>query len=245
MKKITIIMVSLLLLFGCKKSEITYQAEIIPNALTDADGNIYDAVRIGDQVWMAENMRVKSDIPSAPPYSNLDYPQYMYPDNDPNKEQTYGLLYSWGAAQEVCPEGWHLPDSVDWVKLVETVSSIDKNEKYGNIAAFLCGNMGWVEKHKKNAGGDIHASGRNCTGFNALPASSNGENFGKYAMFWSTYNNAWDSTLIFVNPLDQSQYHIRSNEPTGYFLISYESAYTPVVMFDNLNGFYSVRCIRD
>ena len=61
------------------------------------DGTAYQTVRIGQQVWMAENLKYAAKSPSA-----------IYPNNS-SLVDVFGRLYCWEAAQEVCPDGWHLP----------------------------------------------------------------------------------------------------------------------------------------
>jgi uncharacterized protein (TIGR02145 family) len=90
------------------------------NTVTDIDGNIYRTVRIGNQVWMVENLKVKHDLQGNPIQS------YVY-NNDQNNEHTYGRLYSWdvimnGLNQEgtqgIAPNGWHIPSDADWTELI-------------------------------------------------------------------------------------------------------------------------------
>ena len=89
------------------------------DTVTDIDGNVYQTVQIGDQFWMAENLKVTH-------YQNGDeIPCNVYND-DPSNAAIYGRLYNWYAVDDergICPEGWHVPsdDEADseWQILVD------------------------------------------------------------------------------------------------------------------------------
>ena len=95
-------------------------ADVISNAVTDYDGNSYDAVRIGNQVWMASNLRTThyangEDIPEGNTTSYTEPCRYT-PSTD---VAAYGYLYNWPAVmhgassssanpsgvQGICPNG--------------------------------------------------------------------------------------------------------------------------------------------
>ena len=82
------------------------EKEILP---VDAEGNIYETVEIGDQVWFAENLRTSE---------HSEGESWCYNDEDENCE-IYGRLYNWEAAIVACPSGWLLPSDEDWQELEE------------------------------------------------------------------------------------------------------------------------------
>jgi uncharacterized protein (TIGR02145 family) len=129
------------------------------------DGQSYDIVQIGSQTWMAENM-------------DYEVQGSACPEGDDRKCSKYGRLYTWDMARTVCPEGWHLPDSADFEKLIASVGGAE-------VAGYaLKSTSGWF---KKGNGSDDY-------GFNALPAgyrlAGNGtrgkfDGIGGYAHIWS------------------------------------------------------------
>ena len=69
------------------------------------DANTYGTVKIGNQIWMTENLRY--DV------SNLSWDY----NNDPTNSNTYGKLYTWSGAASAAPAGWHLPTDEEWKTL--------------------------------------------------------------------------------------------------------------------------------
>jgi len=125
--------------YGNEYSFTTTNSPIV----TDIDGNTYNTVKIGTQVWMSENLKTTkyrggSPIPeftcggchSAPGYGNLFYGVWSYyHDNEANNVQC-GKLYNWYSIQgdTICPVGWHVPSNSEWTTLTNYLGG-------GSIAA--------------------------------------------------------------------------------------------------------------
>jgi len=132
---------TLFLLVACDKVNPGENENYIPS-VSDFDGNIYRTVQIGNQLWMASNLRTTHYADGTPiqvlesdsdwEALDLDDKAYCYYDNDGNAEAfTYGALYTWSAAlngayssdvnpslvQGVCPDGWHIPSDAEWKEL--------------------------------------------------------------------------------------------------------------------------------
>lgn len=191
---------------------------IVNNAVTDYDGNSYDAIWIGDQLWMKENLRTThfangTSIPLGFTTSSSVAYRY-YPENNPSYVSTYGYLYNWRAVmyedfssnenpsgvQGICPDGWHVPSESEWAQLVDYVSSQTQYLCADGIAKALADSTGWVTSDITCAVGN-HQEENNATCFSAKPAGEyQGDGWlmlGQSAKFWSSTsfpnnnNEAW------------------------------------------------------
>lgn len=101
------------------------------DSITDFDGNKYPVVKIGDQVWMAQNLNSTHDA------AGNEINGFCFSEN-PESCRRLGRLYSWdammngsktAAAKGICPKGWHLPSDTEWGKLFEYAGGIDLSGK--------------------------------------------------------------------------------------------------------------------
>ena len=110
--------------------------------VSDIDGNVYKTVRIGNQVWMAENMRTSryrggsqiGQVTDNTTWSSMNSGAWCWYSNDPNHESTYGKLYNWYAISSgnLCPTGWHIPSESEnnqkseWNSLIRQLGGVNK-----------------------------------------------------------------------------------------------------------------------
>ena len=145
--------------------------------VVDIEGNIYKTTKIGNQVWMAENLRVTQyrDGTPIPHVSNntewflLTTGAYCYYDNNINAMRTLGALYNWHAVngdtdgdgvkdKEIAPEGWHVPTAYEW----QTLKSYLTKEHAMKSGIALKSTTGWHISPMSWPGTDDY-------GFTALP----------------------------------------------------------------------------
>lgn len=195
--------------------------------VTDIDGNIYHTVKIGDQVWMVENLKTTryndgTDIPfitDNTEWENLNTPGYCWYDNDISHKMPYGALYNWYAVNtaKLCPEGWHVPTKDEWLDLFALLGDEDE-EDVGKLKE-----LGYTHWESPNTGAT------NETGLTLLPGGYR-DRYGVYLekglqgnYYSSTEGNVSDGWAFVFNH-DKDSYGTRvSLKKEGY----------------------SVRCIKD
>jgi len=160
----------------------TEKDETLSYSCVDADGNSYKTVVIGNQVWMAENLKATHYQSGAEAYlasgSTIwtDQPVGMryYTHNNLNYFNTYGYLYNWYVIQNdnIAPEGWRIPTEEDWQVLENYLRangfSYDQSDSSDMIAKALATKTYWKTCSLEGAVG-CNLSLNNATGFSALP----------------------------------------------------------------------------
>jgi uncharacterized protein (TIGR02145 family) len=137
------------------------------STVTDIDGNIYNTITIGTQIWMKENLKTtKYNDETAIPietgnsaWSALSTPAYCWYNNDEaTNKNTYGALYNNFAVgtNKLCPTGWHVPTNDDWTTLTTFLGGV-------NLAGGKMKEAGTIHWSNPNTGAD------NTSGFTALP----------------------------------------------------------------------------
>ena len=188
--------------------------------ITDSrDGHKYKTVKIGEQIWMAENLNYKTDS------------SFCYKDSASFCAK-YGHLYTWAAATSACPEGWHLPSEDEWKTLFRVV------DKRTSIGTSLKSASGW-------RGRDYN--GLDSFGFSALPAGkrriehisgreSNGRRFTDRRIRYEEEGgvaNFWGST------------EAKDSENREAYIVCLGPKHESSGFFGDKEYAYSVRCLRD
>jgi uncharacterized protein (TIGR02145 family) len=162
------------------------------DVLTDIDGNKYSTVKIGEQVWMKENLKVTHSPDNTPIQSSI----YQ---NDSLNLEIHGRLYSWNAAmngskeegaQGICPNGWHIPSDEE-IKILEITLGMTRQEAdMNNIWRGV--NIGTQLKENGTSGFELKLSGR-CSGTGSFSYID------RVGYFWSSTesgdNYAWRRCL--------------------------------------------------
>ena len=169
------------------------------------DKQIYFTVKIGEQVWMAENLNIEIEEGNSKCY-----------DYDDANCQKYGRIYDWQTATKACPKGWHLPDSLEWDKILPS---------WDNTAG---------TQLKAKSGWDNNGNGTDKHGFAALPSGCglcNADSDDKFSFIgygswlWSsTEKDSEAADFRFIPSTPEDPYHGNSGDKSSL---------------------YSVRCIKD
>jgi uncharacterized protein (TIGR02145 family) len=207
-----------------------------PSIVTDIDGNIYNTVTIGTQVWMVENLKTTrfrdgSGIPNVT--DNLQWvsdgalksPAYCNLDNYEANSTSYGRLYNWYAVTDnrnICPVGWRVPTDDDWTVLTEYLGGSDiAGGKLKSSNGWMSPNFGVEDR----------------TGFLAFPGGYrdvdgtfkrvfyvNGEVMGDFGYWWT-----------------ETEY----DNDNGFARIMFSDLYSALTYQADKKKGFSVRCIKN
>jgi uncharacterized protein (TIGR02145 family) len=206
--------------------------------LADVDGNFYNSVAIGSQIWMKENLKTtkyrNGDLIGTTAQASMDIttetsPKYQWA----HSIIDYGRLYTYYAitdSRNVCPTGWHIPTDGEWTTLTDYLS----NNGYGfggnanYIAKSLAANSGFASDPTPGNVGNDQAS-NNSSGFTGFPG---GGRYSSGIMNFVTLHGIWWSST-------------ESSAAKAYFrCIGYIPAAVFRGEFSESYGL-SVRCLKD
>ncbi len=200
--------------------------------IADIDGNLYNIVKIGTQLWLKENLKVTKykdgnvipNVTDNTAWSGLSNGAYCWYNNDATTyKNTYGAIYNWYTLStgNLCPTGWHTPTDAEWHQMI----------------LFLDPGAVLTSTESKVAGGKLKETGTthwqspntgatNETGFTALPGGDRDIN--------GAYNRIGTS----------GKWWCSDNTTAWYRNLEFNIADVLRVSPNKING-YSVRCIKD
>jgi len=225
--------------------EMRLNPEIDYGSMVDSrDGKTYKTVKIGNQVWMAENLNYYDDEKSI-----FVENSWCYGDVDAHCEVT-GRLYTWSAAMSACPPDWHLPETDEWRTMFDAVGHLQTltMEDDSLKSLFFRSQTGWVDKQ----GQDV--IGLDSVGFSALPAGCRGGHIDEYGSprgfckgtqterysgdgRWTGF---WSASLSFQEQNDQADFFFINRNQAGMDIgyVYFEGSSDP-------GDAFSVRCVQN
>lgn len=216
----------LMITYSCNSKDENNNPNL-PLTVTDIDGNVYHTIAVGNQEWMAENLRTTkyndgSSIPLITDntvWNYLSTPGYCFNNNDSvTNKNVYGALYNWYSVNtgKLAPIGWRVPTKDDWNALIFSLGG-------DSIAGGKLKETAQLHWQIPNVGAT------NEVGFTALPGGirSNAGSFINtgYLCFW------WSNTL--AGSTDALSYTVSNSK------VSID------INGNNKGNGFSVRCIME
>jgi len=213
----------------------TVLSQKIGTGVTDVEGNNYKTVIIGNQEWMAQNLKTtRYNDQTEIPYVDSNHlwegltnsPGWCYYDNNIENNSKFGKLYNWNAInpttngnKNICPNGWHIPSDEDWRILVDYLGGT-------NIAGGKMKEVGNAVWNSPNE------SASNSSSFSGVPGGFRTPN--GFFNELGNQGNWWSSTLSTMN--------------VDIYAWAYSLSYTDSIALrnyiDKMSGL-SVRCINN
>ncbi|NLW31928.1 MAG: hypothetical protein GXY77_10785 [Fibrobacter sp.] len=205
---------------------ILFNPQLTYGTVDDIENNTYKTIQIGNQTWMAENLKTTkfndgTEIPLVEDnnmWSDLFTPGFSWYENDELIHKSiYGALYNWYAVEteKICPSGWHVPTRGDWSILIDYLGGIN----VAGVKLMETGNEHWNENNN---------IATNLSGFTALPGGI--RRFDGTFNYKGGYANWWLATSSSAS--DAWRWYMDYNTTV------YETEH------DKRYGF-SIRCIKD
>jgi uncharacterized protein (TIGR02145 family) len=180
-----------------KKGQINYRDSILKNDtigvevimhtnagdVTDTDGNVYQSIKIGNQVWTVGNLKTTKYNDGTPIRQVTDSVQwvndtigaYCSYNNDSSNKDRYGLIYNGYAVKtgKLAPNGWHVPTPAEWDTLADFLArngyTWDGKAEGKMIAKSMASTTDWQKKSDYAGTIGNNPGGNNKSGFTALP----------------------------------------------------------------------------
>jgi uncharacterized protein (TIGR02145 family) len=205
------------------------RGRLVSGTVTDVEGNVYNTVIIGKQVWMTENLKTTKyrngdpipNVTDGSEWSKLTSGAYCYLSNDVNIAKTYGHLYNWFAVHDprnIAPKGWHVASEDEWTKMISYLGG----DRAAGGKLKEAGTTHWQSPN---------LAATNQTGFTSLPGGEREPNGVFNALALRMLAFMWSSTGI--SEEDARAYTTGAK----YFTVGQNKS--------NKHFGFSVRCVKD
>lgn len=246
MKKAPFLLLLLMLLFACEREPVKPNEPVGKETVKDHEGNEYAIKTYGSQTWMVENMKAKTtkdgkNILKCPANGQFSYEEpmayYAY-DKEEYTTNRRGYLYNFAAANEICPDGWHLPSVDDWQTLMDYVERKYTGVYNGDevtVAKALASEYNWRTCDTVAGAPGYHCATNNTSGFGLKAV-------GDYIV------TSEDDNPDFHNYFRISQHWTSSStdavESYGTFEMLYNET-SPRISQRKIFQAFSVRCVKN
>lgn len=199
--------------------------------VTDANGNVYQTIKIGNQVWFQENLKTSNyndgtPIPKGVSNSNWSNlaDSYCFYNNDESTKGRYGALYNWEALKtgKLCPKGWHIPTDSEWTTLTNSLGG--ENNSGGKMKEIMNDDsiISWTDPNV----GATNESGFSARAVGNREPTGGFSTSGRSCYFWTSTEDSANKTWAWSRILSND------NIAVGRFSISKATG-------------ASVRCVKD
>jgi uncharacterized protein (TIGR02145 family) len=242
--------------FFSELEEWLFRNAISGKFIDKRDHEIYTWKKIGDQIWMTQNLRTvyyndganMQHFEDNKAWSRLETPAYCWYDNKSNAwlDKEEGALYNWYMVntEEICPIGWHVPSEDEWYKLIENVKPLANDFRYYSDDGIrltygfdkaLAAKTGWsiVESSGQNVIG-ANQEKNNISGFTG---TARGMRLRSGRFVEKYYTGYWWSSTTYKDTRTYALYFSLGHN-------GYESTYDYLRFKEKQVGM-SVRCIKD
>jgi len=222
----------LLHIISCEKDPTSSKDK----TLIDIDGNVYQIVKIGDQLWISENLKVThyrngEEIPQITDdteWSSVTISAYCNYNNNEDNSDIYGILYNWYAVNDsrnIAPEGWHVPSDEEWREL----------EMYLGMSRSQADSTGWRGTDEAGKIKEVgtkywrtpNTGATNISGFSVL-SSGYRSGYGPFdginicTFFWTSSEGSRDYSwgrMLCYNHSDIGRYHVKKQYGSSVRLV--------------------------
>ena len=180
----------------CVKKEPVFECGV--TGVSDLQGNGYGTMQVGNQCWMTENVRFRTD----------DFKPVVDQDGNEMDPRIFGYLYTWNSimngetpgdnVQGICPKGWHIPTSAEWDELQGNFANEPANVCDNTVGKAMASTFGWINSTVNCAVGNEPANNNN-THFNAMPVGGDNpacNGFGNITNFWTATESGADKANV-------------------------------------------------